>query len=412
MGWPGRILKGIIRPMPDSCRFPYNTMKNKTTITLAFLFLPALLCCESARAEQHRATWLGNPATRFAPPLTTPEDLRARFRDETLKPDIASILEQWGWKGNVADLHRAALSNEITEVSIPVGTRMPFMSSRHAGKPICLRNVLWAGREPIAAYAFTFSSKGRRYRCVTPKPCSNFFLEDLGAPVLTLACNAPDEVPAGRPVNVCLTLRNTGNAAEPRATVTMPIPDGASYLDPTNGNVASSSRLRWNIPTLAPGASTRLCAAFTMRQPGLMSFAATVRGGQSDTVQSSCSTRVAGIPAILLEVVDLQDPIEVGKEVTYDIKVTNQGSAPGTNIRIVCTLPTSQQFGSGKGTTTVSAQAATITMEPLPALAPKAVASWRVVVKALEAADARFRVQLSSDQFEKPIHEDESTQQY
>jgi hypothetical protein len=51
-------------------------------------------------------------------------------------------------------------------------------------------------------------------------------------------------------------------------------------------------------------------------------------------------------------------------------------------------------------------------MEPLPVVAPKAVASWRVVVKALEAADARFKVELRSDQFESPIHEDESTQQY
>jgi hypothetical protein len=30
----------------------------------------------------------------------------------------------------------------------------------------------------------------------------------------------------------------------------------------------------------------------------------------------------------------------------------------------------------------------------------------------LTAADARFQVELRSDQFEEPIHEDESTQQY
>ena len=53
---------------------------------------------------------------------------------------------------------------------------MPFMSSREDGKAICLRNILWAGTEPISACAFDFSSNGRRYRCVMPKPCSNFFV--------------------------------------------------------------------------------------------------------------------------------------------------------------------------------------------------------------------------------------------
>ena len=62
----------------------------------------------------------------------------------------------------------------VTEIKMPVGTRMPFMSSRENGKPVTLRDVLWAGDEPISAYVFEFASKGRRYRCVTPRPCSNF----------------------------------------------------------------------------------------------------------------------------------------------------------------------------------------------------------------------------------------------
>ena len=34
------------------------------------------------------------------------------------------------------------------------------------------------------------------------------------------------------------------------------------------------------------------------------------------------------------------------------------------------------------------------------------------MVKALKVDDARFKVDLRSDQFERPIREDESTQQY
>ncbi len=387
-------------------------MKSKSSLALGLVVGLVLLGCRSAQAEEHRATRLGSPATRFAPPLATPEDLRARFRDEMLKPDIASILHQWGWPGDLSDLHRAAATSEITEVQIPVGARMPFMSSRDGGQPVCLRNVLWEGREPIAAYAFAFASNGRRYRCVTPKACSNFFLEDLGAPVLTLVCDAPAEALVGQPVKVCLVLRNAGDAAAPQATVTLPVPDGATYLSPTNGAVSAPLQLSWDFPNLAPGASQQLCAVFVARQAGSMAFAATASADQVAAVRSSCATRVAGISGIRLEVVDLEDPVGVGEVVTYEIKVTDQGSAALDHIRLVCTLPACQQFVSGSGITAVSAQGEQVTTESLPVLAPKEVATWSVVVKALAAADARFSVELYSDEFAKPIQQVESTRQY
>lgn len=121
---------------------------------------------------------------------------------------------------------------------------------------------------------------------------------------------------------------------------------------------------------------------------------------------------MVGIPAVLLEVIDLEDPIEVGNPVTYEIRVTNQGSAPGTNIRLTCLLPELQEFISGTGATAVNAQARQVTLEPLAVLEPKATATWRVLVRAVAPGDARFKVELVSDQFAQPIDEHEATQQY
>ncbi|HAB16813.1 MAG TPA: hypothetical protein DCE44_10220, partial [Verrucomicrobiales bacterium] len=416
-----------------------------------------------AEAQPHRATFLGNPQTRFAPPLERPSDLRARFRDEKLKPDIAVILAEWGWKGNLEDLHYAALTAEITEVQLPYGTRMPFMSSRKDGKPICLRDVIWEGKHPAPAYVFTFSSNGRKYRCVTPKACSNFFIEDLGpelsrlelvktmpaetsvcdpfemqlivrntgrvilnriqitdalpaglltadqrsatnfdvgtlrpgasrefrfhahataagryenraqvtsaegvgaeatastsvrAPILALECEAPGQVYLGRPARACLTLRNTGDAAESKATVTLPLPAGAVVVDVSEGGVTSPTAITWELANLAPGANHQMCATLSLPQPGALSLVPEAKGLCAPRVQSACGTRVAGVPGILIEVVDLEDPVEVGNNVVYDIRVLNQGSLPGTNLRLVCTIPASQEFVSATGATSARA---------------------------------------------------------
>jgi uncharacterized repeat protein (TIGR01451 family) len=372
----------------------------------------AMWAMHPASAQQHRATRLGNPATRFAPPLASPEDLRARFSDPKLKPDIAMILHQWGWGGDLDDLVRSAASAPITEIQMPVGTRMPFMSSRENGKPVTLRDVLWAGDQPISAYAFEFASKGRRYRCVTPRPCSNFFLEDLGAPELEVTCNAPAEVPVGRPVKVCLTASNTGDAAESKTEVSLSVPEGAAELHATADGTCSVSNVIWKINDLAARASKELCVSFNMPKAGMLELDATATGSFSRPTQSKCQTRIFGIPGLLIDAVDLEDPVEVGHEVTYDIKVTNQGTATCTNVRLICTLPESEEFVSGSGPTAVRAQERTLTTEPLASFAPKTSVTWRVIVKALAPDDARFKVNLYADELQKPIYEEEPTHLY
>ena len=374
-----------------------------------------LLAFAPAQAQQHTATRLGNPNTRFAKPLQFPEDFRILFRSEALRADVDSIIRQCHYQGDLADLRRAAAEAPIYELKIPVGTRLPAMSTRKNGQPVLLLDVLWAGKEPIDAYEFFFTSKGRRYRVVSPKACSNFWVEDKGReprPVLVLNCEAPEEVPLRRPAQVCLNVRNTGDGVEPLATVTLPIPAGATFVSATAGGTVTDGRVVWELPNFAAGGSNQVCALIALPEPGAMAFASTLRGQIAPVTESRCDTRVFGIPAVLIEVVDLIDPIDLDAEETYEISVLNQGSAVLTNLKFVCTLEESQKFISGSGVTPVSAAERIITLETLPALNPNEKAVWRVVVKTLTAGDVRFNAELTCDQFQKPIRENESTRQY
>src|SRR5205085_12665172 len=125
-------------------------------------------------------------------------------------------------------------------------------------------------------------------------------------------------------------------------------------------------------------------------EAGSLSFLTAARGRVAPPVESRCETRVVGVPAVLIEVVDLDDPIDVGLPETYEIFVLNQGSAVLTNVKFVCALEDSQEFVSGSGASNVTAEGRTVTLTALPELKPKEKAVWRVVVKVLKAADARF----------------------
>jgi uncharacterized repeat protein (TIGR01451 family) len=209
-----------------------------------------------------------------------------------------------------------------------------------------------------------------------------------------------------------LILKNTGDETEPLATLTLPIPDGATLANATDGAQEKEGRLVWEYPNLAAGGSRQVCAVLNATQPGPLSLASTAQGSRSPPVQSHCQTRVIGIPAVLLQVVDINDPVEVGAEGTYEISVFNQGTAVLTNVGLACTLADQQQFLSGTGATAVQAQEQTITVEKLSVLKPKETAVWRVTVKALASGDVRFITDFTCDQFQTPIRENEATQQY
>jgi uncharacterized repeat protein (TIGR01451 family) len=371
------------------------------------LFSPTPVC-----AEHHRATLLGNPATRFAPPLYSPEDLRARFRDPKLHHDFISVLKQWGWEGNYDDLFAAALANEIVEWQIPVGDTMPFMSTREDGKPLCLRNVTWAGKEPIRAYAFVFHSNGRIYRCITPKPCSNFFVVDLGAEprsALALDCSVTDKIVAGRTVEICLNLHNIGNLTEPSATITLPVPPDAIVTATTDGGTVANHAVTWTIENLPANVSKQVCTVLKTLKPGALQFNATAGSAAVPAVQSACATEAIGIAAILLEKADDPDPVAIGDTTTYTVKVTNQGTAEDSNVQIVVTIaPELEPVSSVEG----KIDGQIVTLPLIPKLAPKEVVTYQIVAKGVSAGDGHTKFTLSSDVLKSPISAEESTTVY
>ena len=209
-------------------------MRTKSVAILASALALGVLAV-SAEAQQHKATRLGNPATRFAKPLKKADDLRVLLRSDKTKADIRAILNEVGWKGNLEDLDRAAASAEISPVQVAPGTRLPFMSSRKNKKPHALMDVLWAGRKPVDAFAFEFSSKCVRYRLVTPKACSNFWVEELGKDTTDPKCNV---APPPSPPVVTVSVSGVGIGGTSETCVTQPAEFTVGVKNPpSDGNV-------------------------------------------------------------------------------------------------------------------------------------------------------------------------------
>jgi hypothetical protein len=224
-------------------------MSFKKLIGLTTGLVMALVVAAPAQAQQHRATRLGNPATRFAKPLKKADDLRVLLRAEKMKADVAAILQQVGWKGNLEDLDRGAATADIEDIEIPTGTRLPYMAARKRGEPVALMDVEWAGKKPFEAFAFEFSSNCQRYRLVTPKKCSNFWIEDLGKDTSEACMPKPDPVvgiTAGEK-QVCVTQPVQFTVDVENYAADGPVALSVNGKEAAKGNL-SAGTFKWTFP--------------------------------------------------------------------------------------------------------------------------------------------------------------------
>ena len=231
-------------------------------------------------------------------------------------------------------------------------------------------------------------------------------------PMLVISKTGPEKKYLGRPVSYDITVTNKGNVTAENLVVEDIIPAAVRSVTASNGGRPEGNKVLWNLGNLAPDDSRTVTVTFTPEAAGIITDKATATAVCAESVTASAKTSMAGIPAILLEVIDIDDPVEVGGQTTYVIVATNQGSAPGTNISIVCTLEDSEQYVSSSGVTRGEAVGNTITFEPLRNLPPKTKATWRLVVKAVKPGDVRFKVVMNTDQLNRPVEETEATYLY
>lgn len=229
-------------------------------------------------------------------------------------------------------------------------------------------------------------------------------------PMVEITKRCPSLRYLGRRATYEITVSNRGNGPAQNVVVTDVIPSGIDFISADNNGTRQGNNIVWRVGTLKAGDSRVLKATFGCNRIGKYRNTASVT--YCAEAVASCEMEVKGISAILLECVDDPDPIELNGTMTYTITVTNQGSSVGTNIAIECTLPAEEEYVSSTGPTNGQSQGKRLSFAPLPSLAPKAKAVYKVTVRGVAVGDVRFRVQMKSDQMDSPVMETESTRIY
>lgn len=219
---------------------------------------------------------------------------------------------------------------------------------------------------------------------------------------------------AGKNADYEIVVRNSGETTLRGVVVTDTLPSEYRLVDADGGNFdETTSTITWNIPSLPAGDEV----TYNIRVVNLTGGTFTnsvVAEAQSDNLidRANAPTTWEGYPAMLLEVIDTEDPLLVGDTTSYIIRVTNQGTANDYNVRIRAEFPAQITPVSASGATSGSVSGKMVDYAPVGTLEPKQTVEFRINARAAEEGDGRVFFRLDSELLKDPVTEQESTQVY
>jgi uncharacterized repeat protein (TIGR01451 family) len=217
---------------------------------------------------------------------------------------------------------------------------------------------------------------------------------------------------AGRPATWTITVANPGESTLSNVVLREALPPELTLKSADKGGQANGGGVVWNLGALKPSESqavqvTATCTTITPQAVVLAS--ATADPGLQ--AEDKATIKVLGLPGFRVEVVDLVDPVPVGDKTTYKIDVTNQGSLPGDQVRIVARIPPQMTFltATGPAKYKVEENGRRVVFEPVDGVAPGKILTYTVDARADTVGNAVFHVEMTAAALSRPVEEQEPT---
>jgi len=237
---------------------------------------------------------------------------------------------------------------------------------------------------------------------------------EVVSPLLAVDIEGPKKRFLDRQATYTVSIANPGTAPAREVELATYLPRGLQFVNADNNGEydEATHSVRWLLEELPPkerGTVTLTTLPVEAGQQVLRIESSAARGV---TAQKEEAVLIEGASAIVFQVLDTADPVEVGGEMTYEVVVANDGSKEATNIVIAATLPDGMKPIDAEGPTRFTISARGVQFQPLRELPAKAETTYRIRVKCLTPGDHRCHVQLTSDESRVPVSKEEGTRVY
>ena len=237
---------------------------------------------------------------------------------------------------------------------------------------------------------------------------------EVVAPKLQVAVSGPTRRFLQRQVTYQIAVANPGTAAAKEVELIAYLPQGLKFVGTEKKGEYDQQKhaVYWSLEELPAGDTGTVQLSAIPTDAGEQKLHVESTAALNLTANSDHTTVVEALTELVFTVSDENDPIEVGAETSYEIRITNNGSKTATNVQLAALLPPELTEIKTDGPTKAQSKGQQIVMEPIAELAPREEAVYRILVQGKKAGDHLIRVQLVSDEFSTPVTKEESTKVY
>ncbi|MGE3777782.1 MAG: hypothetical protein AB7F89_11395 [Pirellulaceae bacterium] len=237
---------------------------------------------------------------------------------------------------------------------------------------------------------------------------------EVVAPDLEVAVSGPARRYLNRQATYQITVANPGTAPAQNIDLVAYLPQGLKFISTEKKGRYDEQKhaVLWNLEELPAGEPGSVMVSVVPIDTGEQKLHVEARAALNLAAHIDHTTIVDALTELVFTVADENDPIEVGAETTYEIRVTNHGAKDATNVRLAVELPPGLQAIRADGPTKARVEGTLIVMEPHAQLRAADELVYRLTVQGRQAGDHVLRVQVASDEFSTPVTKEESTKVY
>jgi hypothetical protein len=234
------------------------------------------------------------------------------------------------------------------------------------------------------------------------------------SPSIKVDIHGPTLRYVGRMATFELIVSNNGAVTSDNVRAVYRIPDGFRFGRAKQGGKfdEATNAVNWFVGRLESGQTAKLKLALMAIRPGIYLHQGGALSEHGARASTQFESHVEGTASLVLEIIDLDDPVEVGVETAYEVRVRNEGSKAAQNVGISCELPAGVELIQAKGPAKHLTENGLVVFKSLPELTPGKTAIYRIHVRGNVGGNHRFRVRLASDSIREPLIFEELTKFY
>ena len=233
------------------------------------------------------------------------------------------------------------------------------------------------------------------------------------APKLEVVLNGPQRRFLERQATYQLDIANVGTADATNVEIAAHLDRGFTFVstDYEGQYDPSQHTVYWSLANLPQGGNGSVPLTLLPVEEGEQAIRLEARADLGVVAKNERTVAVDSLAELTFSINDVSDPIEVGGETVYEIRLSNSGSRNDSNVRVQLQLPSGMSLLGADGDAQEDGRGG-VFFKPRSQLAANDEVVYRIRAQGVVAGTHLVKAIVTSDQSTTPVTKEESTMVY